>query len=176
MIKNKSNLKLAVAMLAVMVAVILVAGAVPAMAGVNTTGTANCQGAGVGRMGGSLVDTAADVLGISRQDIANERRNGKSLADIAAEKNMDKEALTKAVLEKRQDSLQQALKDQKITQEQYEQCTQLMKDRIEQNLTRTDVGPNGQGAGKGKGMQGSKRGGKGMCSGVCPMGRGNSQQ
>lgn len=175
MLRNRSNFK-AVAVLMVIAALILAAGAFPVMAGVNNQG-ANCAGTGIGRTGGSLIDTVADVLGVSRQDIAVERRAGKSLADIAAEKNMDKDQLLNTVLEQKQENLNQALNDGKITQEQYDQCSQLMKERTEQNLTRTDVGPNGQGAGKGKGMQGfSRGGGNGICSGNCQqLGRASTQ-
>ncbi|MEN6348820.1 MAG: hypothetical protein ABFD08_05390 [Syntrophomonas sp.] len=167
MLKNKSKIKVAASLLAVMVAVVLIAGAVPVMAQGNNAAAVNCSGLGIGRMGGSLIDTVAGILGVSSQDIAAERRTGKSLADIAAEKSMDKEQLLNAVLEQKQENLNQALKDGKITQDQYDQCSQQMSDKIEKNLTRTETGPNGQGAGKGKAMQGFRRGGNGTCSGTC---------
>ncbi|MGE5421969.1 MAG: hypothetical protein ACM3QW_01800 [Ignavibacteriales bacterium] len=140
----------------ILVAVILLAGAGSALAFGNGAGTG--QGLGIGRTIGSLADQVASFLGISRQDLASDRQAGKSLADIAASKNVSQTELTDKMLETRMAALKQALADGKITQAQYDTCVQNMKQNIEKNVTRTTVGPNGNGQGRGQGNGQGRRG------------------
>lgn len=172
--------KIAMALVALLVGGFLVVGTVPALAAGfgNGNGQGVCSGLGIGRNGGSLAATVADVLGISRTDLSAARQAGKSLNDIAVEKGVGQEQLVNSVLAKRQQNLAQALQDQKITQEQYNQCVQQMKENIEKNLARTETGPNGkgkgakmgQGKGQGNGSQngrGAGNGAGGICNGDC---------
>ncbi|MEQ8175386.1 MAG: hypothetical protein ABRQ26_10015 [Syntrophomonadaceae bacterium] len=171
---KKHGGKIAMALIALLVGGFLVFGTVPAFAAAfgNGNGQGLCSGLGVGRNGGSLAATVTDILGISRNDLAVARQAGKSLNDIAVEKGVGQEQLLNDVLAKRQQNLAQALQDQKITQDQYNQCVQQMKENIEKNLARTATGPNGtgngskmgRGQGQGNGPQNGR--GAGNCSGV----------
>lgn len=179
---KKHGGKIAMALIALLVGGFLAVGTVPALAAGFGNGNGNgkgvCSGSGIGRNSGSLAATVADVLGISRNDLAAARQAGKSLNDIAAEKGVGPDQLADSVLAKRQQNLAQALQDQKITQEQYNQCVQQMKDNIEKNLARTATGPNGRGnsakvnraAGQGNGPQNGRGSGNCTaenCSGIC---------
>jgi hypothetical protein len=174
---KKPGSKVLIVLAALLVSGLLIAGAVPVMASGNGAGVGNCQGAGMGRSGGSLADIVSQTLGISRADLAGERQAGKSLVDIATEKGVNQEQLTKAVLEKKQEILKQALQENKITQAQFDQCTLQMSERVSQNLTRSEVGPNGQGNGQGQAAQKNRGNGQGMGSGSGQhMGQRNCQQ
>lgn len=165
---KKPGSKVLIVLAALLVTGLLVAGVVPVMAAGNAggAGVGNCQGVGMGRAGGSLADIVSQTLGISRADLASERQSGKSLVDIAAEKGINQEQLIQSVLEKRQEVLKQALEEKKITQAQYDQCSQQMSERVSNNLTRTEVGPNGQGNGQAQGVQKNGGNGKGNGSGA----------
>ncbi len=146
-------------------AVLLLAGAGTVYAAGNRAGVG--QGAGISWTIGSMADQVANILGISRQELAVERQTGKSLADIAAARSVTKTELTAKILETRQTALKKALEDKKITQAQYDTCVQNMKQNIEKSITRTTVGPNnGQGRGQGKG-QGKGQGQRGQMGGGC---------
>lgn len=177
---KKHGGKIAMALIALLVGGFLVVGTVPALAAGfgNGNGQGVCSGLGIGRNGGSLAATVADVLGISRTDLGTARQAGKSLNDIAADKGVGQEQLVNSVLAKRQQNLAQALQDQKITQEQYNQCVQQMKENIEKNLARTATVPNGKGngakMGKGQGQGNGSQNGRGAgngtgpnCTGIC---------
>lgn len=168
------------AFIALLVGGFLVVGAVPALAAGFGNGNAQgiCSGMGMGRNGGSLAATVTDLLGISKSDLAAARQAGKSLNDIASEKGVSQEQMVNNVLAKRQQNLAQALQEQKITQEQYNQCVQQMKENIEQNLARTETGPNGKGngskMGQGQGQGNAPKAGRGAgnctglnCNGIC---------
>lgn len=172
---KKHGAKIAIALIALLVGGFLVIGSVPAIAAGFGNGNGNAQGlcSGMGRNSGSLAATVADILGISINDLAAARQTGKSLNDIASEKGMSQEQLVDSVLAKRQQSLAQALQDQKITQDQYNKCVQQMKENIEKNLARTDIGPNSKGKVK-MGQGNGPRPGRGAgyctglnCNGVC---------
>ncbi len=166
--KNGGRIVAALAIL--LVGGLLLTGTVPAFAAGNGVG----NGKEMGRNGNSLVGIVSDVLELSRADLASERQAGKSLLDIAAEKGFDKDQLVESVLAKRQANLEQALKDNKISEEQYNQCVQEMEENIEKNLSRTEVGPNGNGKGnsnananangKGQGLRNGPGQGKGTAS------------
>jgi len=149
---KKNGGKIAAVLAILLVGGLLLTGAVPAFAANNGFGTGKGMAAGLGRNGGSLAVIVSDVLGMSRTDLAAERQAGKTLFDIAAEKGVGQDQLVESVLAKRQAGLQQALNDNKISEEQYNQCVQAMKENIEKNLSRVETGPNGAGKGKANGQ------------------------
>ncbi|MGI6487261.1 MAG: hypothetical protein ACOX2B_02840 [Syntrophothermaceae bacterium] len=167
MLRNKKYNKLIIAAVLV-VGLALLAGTVPVVAA-DTTSAKPGSGLAIGRNGGGMADIVCDILGISRQDLATERRAGKSLTEVAAAHNVSQDKLTAAVMEKKQERLQEALKDNKITQEQYDNCLQNMKERTTKNLTRTTTGPNGNGYGKARnGARAQNPGtGNGNGPGIC---------
>lgn len=171
MLKERLGIKKVRILVLVLAAAVLLTGAGSALAVGNASGSGICRGLGIGRNVGSLANQVCDILGMSRQELATERQAGKSLVDIAAEHNVSKETLTATVLEKRQENLKQALQENKVTQQQYDQCTQRMQQNIEKKLSNTNSGQNQ--AGKGKGRDLGRGRGHGMCRQACPN---NNQQ
>lgn len=89
---------------------------------------------GFGWAGGgqwTVFDTAAEALGLTPEEFFAELRAGKSLAEIAEEKGVDVQtvydAMNAARGEAREQALQQAVEDGRITQEQADQ----MLERLE---------------------------------------------
>lgn len=144
--KRRSALAVAVA-----VALLTLAVAVPAFAA--TTATTETPGwAGAVCRGTSTVATAvSDLLGMSSEDIAAQRGAGKSLADIAASKNVDKDKLVDTILSAKKAAMDEAVKDGRITQEQADQMLETMKSRVTDRVDDATVGPRG-GRGQGGGM------------------------
>jgi hypothetical protein len=119
-------------------------------------------GLGLGRSMGGMITSLSDMLGIDVADLRAERQAGKSLADIAAANGVDKDQLVEKATTARQQLLEEKVAAGQITQEQADYCLENMQKRVEQNLERTTVGPNGQGRGgwqaAGKGNAGPRRG------------------
>jgi hypothetical protein len=75
-------------------------------------------GGRMGPWGDNPVGVAAEVLGLSQEDLLAELRDGKSIADIAEEHGVEPQAIADAYVAKVTESLEQAVADEKITQEQ----------------------------------------------------------
>lgn len=165
-----------------LVAVLALGIAVPALAVQEEAPGSTAQGAGSAAWGGicrgtSAVATAvADLLGMSSDEIAAQRQDGKSLEDIAAGKDVSKEALVGTMLESRKSVLDQAVKDGRITEAQAETMIANMETRISERVSDPAVGPrggagtNGAGCGMGAGLgEGQGRGpgaGQGLGAGA----------
>ncbi|MDN5344800.1 MAG: hypothetical protein PWQ18_912 [Clostridia bacterium] len=127
-------------------------------------------GLGLGRSMGGMITNLSNMLGVDVTELRVERQAGKSLADIAAEHGIDKSELVEKVTAERQKLLEEKVAAGQITREQANYCQENMKQRVEQNLERTTLGPNGQGRGGWKaGGQGNAGGRRGMQAG--PGGR-----
>jgi hypothetical protein len=93
-----------------------------------------------GFMGGpenSLVSVAADKLGMTVNELATELSNGKSIADVAKDKNVDTQTIVDAYLAQVQDSLNQAVTNGRITQTQADSILQQTKDNVPDMLNNT---------------------------------------
>lgn len=129
-----------------------------------------CTGEGMGggfkgAFGGNSV-VIMDVLGLTHEELYELRLEGKTLAEIAAAQGVSEDALFSAMLEQRQEILQAAVEEGRITQEQADFMLQNMEQSI---LTRinSDVAPRGTGAcagltGETAGLGGAKAGFGGM--------------
>lgn len=120
----------------------------------------------------TALNVVAELTGLSTEDIRAERLEGKSLADIAEVQGISEETVIDKVIADRTAALDQLKADQKITDEQYENCLTNMQERVKTNIERTTVGPaQGNKAGQGMGCcQGAGQGqGQGQGRG---MGRG----
>ncbi|MCM3764578.1 YckD family protein [Neobacillus niacini] len=112
------------------------------------------MGSGAGmRMMGSMNEVIADALGMSREEFQTARHEGKSVADLAKDKEISVDQLLAFIIETRKANLEKLVKDGKLTQEQMdsmlENMTAMMKEAIERNTT----GPM-HGSGKGMGYGG----------------------
>lgn len=106
-------------------------------------------GPGRGPLGVGL-DAAAKALGMSTSDLMTELRSGKSLADVAGEKNVPLPTLTGALQKAEEDELAQAVKDGKLTQAQADAKKADLAKRIADQVQKKGVGP-GRGHGWGPG-------------------------
>ena len=123
-------------------------------------------GLGIGRLYGNMITVVADFLGMTPDDIRTERREGKSITEIASDKDVSQDELIEAIVGARQDNLQDAVENEKITQEQADFCLEQMEERITANLERTETGRPAWGRGQGRGFgqgHGPGRGRNGVC-------------
>jgi hypothetical protein len=74
-----------------------------------------------------MITSLAGALGMSVDDLNKELQSGKTLAQIAQEKNISTDKLQEAMLKAQSDVLAQAVKDGKLTQAQADQMLALMK-------------------------------------------------
>jgi hypothetical protein len=84
-------------------------------------------------------DAAAKALGMSTSDLTTALRGGKTLLDLAGEKNVDVSKLRTAIADAEKAALDQAVKDGKITQAQ--------ADSLKTNLTPDNIDLNRRGLG-----------------------------
>ncbi len=83
------------------------------------------------------LDSAADAIGISRQDLIDELRDGKSLAQVAQEHNVSVDALKSAMLQDAKQKLDQAVADGTLTQERADELYANFESRIDDLVNRT---------------------------------------
>jgi hypothetical protein len=88
----------------------------------------------MGRGGDSLLDLAAEKLGMSVQDLFAELQDGKSIADVASDKGVDVQDIADAYLAQLEENLKQAVEDGNITQNQadwmLEQAQEMVPDQL----------------------------------------------
>jgi hypothetical protein len=84
-------------------------------------------------------DAAAKALGMSTSDLTTALRGGKTLLDLAGEKNVDVTKLRTAIADAEKAALDQAVKDGKMTQAQ--------ADSLKTNLTPDNIDLNRRGLG-----------------------------
>lgn len=160
-------------LMALVLALLLVAGlATVSLAGTGGTGQGVVQqGMMQCRQGAqTALKALSDLTGLGTDEIRAERQQGKSLVSIAESKGITEQQLTDKVVAERKAALDQLKADGKITDAQYQACLSNMEERIQSNLERTTIGPNGQGKGQGAGMGGCQGNGQGRGCGM--QGRG----
>ncbi|GAB4244229.1 MAG: hypothetical protein Kow00129_03680 [Thermoleophilia bacterium] len=138
--------------------VLLLAAAAPALAQTQGTGPVSGWAAGVCNGAGTVADKVADLLGLSSEDIAEARQEGKSLAEIAEGQGVTQDELVQAIMEGRTELLDQAVAAGRITQEQADLMLQQMEERIRERTSEESFGPYGGG-------RGGFGGGPGGCGG-----------
>jgi hypothetical protein len=121
-----------------------------------------CRGAGV------ISDAVAKLLGMTQDQIYAERAAGKTLSDIAKEKGITDQQLIDAMLASRQEAIEQAVKDGRITQEQADWMIARMKAMAPFQVT------NPFAPGAGCGGFGGMRGGRGPWGQGAPARSGSS--
>ena len=104
----------------------------------------------------TVVQAIAAKLGLSVADLQTQLRSGKSIADIAKDKNLNVQDLYAAAANAAKPQLDQAVKDGKLTQAQADQIYQQIQQG--QHMLRGPMG----GAPAGSGPMGRPFGGRGM--------------
>ena len=97
-----------------------------------------------------MSDAVTKLLGMSQEQIQTEREAGKSIVEIAREKNINEQALIGGMLEARKQNLQEAVSNGYLTQKQADERLEWMNERI-----------------KGQAENGGGRFGHGGCGGGC---------
>lgn len=95
----------------------------------------------------SMSTVIAETLNMSVEELQTARSEGKSVADIAKEKNVSIDELKSKVLEARKAELQQLVKDGSITQEQMDNMLAHMESMIASALENDMNGRGGMGNG-----------------------------
>ncbi len=133
-------------------------------------GNGRCQGLGTG-----INEAVTTLLGMTREQIQEQRQAGQSLVQIAVSRTVTEEALVNAIMVGKQEAIQEMLAAGTITQAQADQRLEQMRERVQLAVNRTTVGPpdwagvNGQNGvrnGTGMGNQGGPRGNQENCTGT----------
>jgi hypothetical protein len=103
-------------------------------------------GFGFGHRGGALfenkLDAAAKALGITADELRNDLRDGKSIADIAKAKSVDVNKVIDAIVSDAESKIDAAVKDKKLSQDQADKLKASLKERITDLVNNT--GPKGE--------------------------------
>lgn len=95
---------------------------------------------------------AAKALKMTVEDLHAQRLAGKSLAEIAKAQGVSTDAVVMAMVESRKAVLDARVSAGTLTQAQADEALKLMKERMSQSITRTEVGPNRPADGQGLGL------------------------
>lgn len=98
-------------------------------------------------------DELAKLLGVTADELGQSLRSGKTLAQLAADKGVDVQAVTDAIVKSWKAKLDQQLADGKLTKEQYDQKVSELNDHVAK-LINGELPPKG-------GHEGSGHAGKG---------------
>jgi ribosomal protein S20 len=79
---------------------------------------------------GPKLDAAAKALGVSTDDLRGQLRDGKTIAQVADDRNVDKQKVIDAMVADATDHIDQAVKDGKLTADQANERKSGLKDRI----------------------------------------------
>ena len=99
---------------------------------------------GLHRAGGHILGTAADVLGMEKNDLVAELREGNSLADVAAAQGIGVDGFKAQVLAEVQADIDAKVADGTITQEQADRLSEGLEERID-NIVNAQPGEGGFG-------------------------------
>lgn len=115
----------------------------------------------------SLIAVAAEKLGLTTQELLTELQAGKTIAEVASEKNVAVDTIVEAVIAPRTERLNQLVTDGQLTQEQADAMLTLMKANVTERINAEwPTGGFGRGMGMMGGMMGGDRWGGGMMGGM----------
>ncbi|MBK9714809.1 MAG: hypothetical protein IPO81_26445 [Kouleothrix sp.] len=125
-----------------------------------------------GQMGGqqqSLVAVAANTLGLTQADLIAQLQGGKTIAQVAGEKNVPLDTIVNAFVSTRQARMAQAVANGRMTQAQADAMLATMRANVTARLSQP-WSPQGPGAGMGY----ADANGDGVCdnAGSGPAGNG----
>jgi hypothetical protein len=119
--------------------------------------------------GGRLIDVVADLTGLSTDEVAAQRADGKSIATIAEENGVESDAVVDEAMSLRKAALDERVADGTLTQEQADAMLEQMTERLGERVDTTEVGPPSWSGGQGRGGMGGGQGmrGAGAGTGIC---------
>lgn len=86
---------------------------------------------------GAALDAVAEVIGIEADELRTEVRDGATLGDVAEANGVDSAEVVAVIVDAKQDRIAQAVEDGRITQEQADERTAELEDRV---TTRVEEG------------------------------------
>lgn len=89
--------------------------------------------------GGQAVKHSADILGIEQSALMEEMKEGKTLLQIAEEKGLTQEQFLEQLTSAVEQSIDTALSEGKITQEQADKQKEGLKDRLSEEIQNTKL-------------------------------------
>ncbi|MGQ9683012.1 MAG: hypothetical protein ACUVX9_10775 [Anaerolineae bacterium] len=128
-------------------------------------------GARLGRPFAGVRDVVTELLGMTPEEIRAERQKGKTLAQIAEEKGVSEQEIIDAVVAEMKATLDQAVKNGKLTQAQADWLLARTKALVPFTLSNPFVPPEN---GFGRPCRGFR--GWGRFGGKCPNGNGGNSQ
>jgi len=102
-------------------------------------------------------EALTELLGMTAEDLQAERLAGKSLAEIAASKDVTVDALVDAMMAEKKAGLAQLVADGKLTQERADFMLERMETQVKTMIERTTTGAPAE-RGMGRGMRGGRGG------------------
>ncbi len=146
----------------------------------NNNGVSYAYGKGAGLGGqGICSDNVCNLLGLTAEEIQDQRKEGMSLVQIAASQNVTEEQLIETIMAERQARIQERVTAGTLTQERATFMLQNMEQNVVRAINRTTVGKpewaGTNGAGQGCGTGQMKRQGQetpGTCNGESGSGTG----
>ena len=143
---------------------------------------AYCAGYGFHGEEGVCVDAASELLGLTREEICEQRQEGKSLVEIAAAQGVSEDELVETIMAAKGEAVQSGVEADTLTPEQAELILQQMEQRTRLAVNRTTTGPaewrgsgygqSGEGMGPGMMNRWGVRNGQGFCYGDEGLGTG----
>jgi Spy/CpxP family protein refolding chaperone len=141
----RKNMKWLIA--SIVAGLLVIAIAIPALAAGPNSGTpsptvqpgsgkGNCQGLGAG-----VNEAVTELLGMTREQIQEQRQAGESLVQIATDKNITEADLINAIMAEKQAAVREMVTAGTITQAQANQRLAQMEERVELAVNRTTLGP-----------------------------------
>ena len=105
-------------------------------------GSCDCDGQMVGGLsfgmrGFSLVDATAEATGLTVDEVIAALQEGQTFAQIAEEQDIDPQAIVDAFLADRKATLEQAVADERLTQEQADEMLAEMTEHVSERLEET---------------------------------------
>lgn len=110
-------------------------------------------GPGMLGRGDNLLSIAADALNLSTTELLTELQGGKSIADVATEKEVDTKVMVDAYITQLEENLDEAVSEGRITQNQADYQLERATERVTEQLENTWEGGS-RGGRHGGGMMG----------------------
>lgn len=89
------------------------------------------------RVAGWIVDATAEIVGLSKEEVVEQVRDGSSLADIAEEQGMPVDDFKAELLDQAKADLDQKVADGDITQERADEMFERLSENIDDIINRT---------------------------------------
>ena len=94
---------------------------------------------GIGHVVHESIDAVSELLGLSPEEIREERESGKSLVEIAEEQGVSEDALIEAIMAAPKEAIEQKVEDGILTEEQADHLIERLEQRVIWRINRTDV-------------------------------------